>query len=117
VHVLPEVDLAGLDTDDPEAHARAGPRPEMGSHFFPDVLAILAVFGFGTTLSAASVLCVISAITLFPAYSLALWAGATAWMCTEATEPMQLPLQLLFTFAALQRCKNRQVFPGVGSEV
>jgi len=82
---------------------------EMGTHFFPDVVAVLAVLGFGTSVSAASILGVISVVTVYPSLALPLWAGATAWLCTETSARMQLLLQLLFTFAALQRCRSQRV--------
>ena len=75
-------------------------------HFALDVLAVASVLGFGSSHSAAVVMPVISAVTMFPSTALILWVLGTAWMATETSKPMQLPLQLLFTMAVLQRCKQ-----------
>ena len=78
----------------------------MPSHFAADLVAVSSVLAFGHTLSAAVVLPVISIVSLYTNRHavLLLWAAATAWLATEASAEMQLPLQLLFTVAALQRC-------------
>lgn len=78
----------------------------MVSHLLVDVVAVACVLGFGTTVSAASVVPVISAVSLFPKLALPLWLGASAWMATDSSAEMQLPLHLLFTTAVLQRCNT-----------
>jgi len=80
----------------------------MSYHWALDCIAVAAAIGFGKTLSATVVVALIPLLSFSPRPAFVAWTAGTAWMTLDAGATNQLPIQLLFTAAAMQRCTGSE---------